>query len=84
MYAQLGGRANLGYLGADGELAVFSVNATNRLWSFGMDGARVAATALHSDDRSVFGMVFDRAEAPVLVEGAAVVATPSNGAPAAG
>jgi Glutamine amidotransferase domain len=38
-YGQLGGRANLGYLGADGELAVFAVNATNRLWSFGVDGA---------------------------------------------
>jgi predicted glutamine amidotransferase len=78
VHDQLGGRANFGYLGADGELAVFAVNATNRLWSFGMDGARVAATALHSDDRSVFGMVFDGADEPVVVDGSAVVAPPSN------
>jgi hypothetical protein len=39
-----------------------------------MDGARVATTALHSDDRSIFGMVFDHADEPALVEGAAVVA----------
>lgn len=74
VFAQLGGRANFGYLGADGELAVFAVNATNRLWAFDVDGARVATTALHSDDRSIFGMVFDRAEKPVVVEGATVVA----------
>jgi predicted glutamine amidotransferase len=74
VHDQLGGRANFGYLGADGELAVFAVNATNRLWAFDLDGARVAATALHSDDRSVFGMLFDRAAEPSLVEGAAVVA----------
>jgi predicted glutamine amidotransferase len=74
VHEQLGGRANFGYLGADGELAVFAVNATNRMWQFGLDGARVAATALHSDDRSLFRMVFDRADEPVMVEGAAVVA----------
>jgi predicted glutamine amidotransferase len=79
VHAQLGGRANFGYLGADGELAVFAVNATNRLWSFGMDGARVATTALHSDDQSVFGMLFNGAEEPVVVEGAAVVAPGANG-----
>jgi predicted glutamine amidotransferase len=83
VHDQLGGRANFGYLGADGELTVFAVNATNHLWQFGLAGARVAATALHSDDRSVFGMLFERAEAPVVVEGPAVVAPGANG-PAAG
>jgi predicted glutamine amidotransferase len=74
VHEQLGGRANFGYLGADGELAVFAVNATNRLWKFGVDGARVAATALHSDDHSLFEMLFHGADSPALVEGAAVVA----------
>lgn len=75
-YERLGGRANFGYLGADGTLAVYAANATNHMWAFDLDDARAAATALHSDDRSVFGMLFDRAEGAELVEGAAVVAAP--------
>jgi predicted glutamine amidotransferase len=74
VYERLGGRANFGYLDAGGTLAVYAANATNHMWSFEFDGARVASTALHSDDRSVFGMLFDRAEDVEPVEGAAVVA----------
>jgi len=77
VYWRLGGRANFGYLDAGGTLAVYAANATNHMWSFRVDGARVATTALHSDDRSVFGLLFERAEDPEPVEGPAVVAGPS-------
>jgi len=76
VYGRLGGRANFGILDADGTLAVFAANATNHMWTFELDGAQVASTALHSDDQSVFGMLFDRAEGAEPVEGAAVVAAP--------
>jgi hypothetical protein len=78
-YERLGGRANFGYLGSDGTLAVYAANATNHVWTFEMDGARAAATALHSDDRSVFRMVFGRAEGAELVQGPALVAGALNG-----
>ncbi len=84
VYGRLGGRANFGYLDAGGTLAVYAANATNHMWSFELDGARMATTALHSDDRSVFGMLFDRAVDPVRVEGGAVVAEGAHGARTAG
>jgi predicted glutamine amidotransferase len=74
VYGRLGGRANFGYLDAGGTLAVYAANATNHMWAFELDGARVASTALHSDDRSVFGMLFERAQDAQPVAGAAVVA----------
>jgi predicted glutamine amidotransferase len=76
VYQRLGGRANFGYLDAGGTLAVYAANATNHMWTFELDRARVASTALHSDDRSVFGMLFDRAEDAELIEGPAVIAAP--------
>jgi hypothetical protein len=39
-------------------------------------GAHLATAALHSDDRSVFGMRFEGAEDAEPVRGAAVVAGP--------
>jgi predicted glutamine amidotransferase len=79
VYEQLGGRANFAYLDTAGTLAVYAANPTNRMWVFELDGARVASTALHSDDRSVFGMLFDRAEDAEQVRGAVVVAAPVAG-----
>ena len=78
VYGRLGGRANFGYLDAAGTLAVYAANATNHMWAFELDGARVASTALHSDDRSVFSLLFGRAEQAKQVEGAAVVAAPAG------
>jgi predicted glutamine amidotransferase len=57
----LGGRANFGYLGADGELLVDASNEINPMWTFSLEGAAVAASALHSDDESLFDLVFPEA-----------------------
>lgn len=59
-----GGKVNLGYLGADGELALYSQNATNRMWRFALGDASLATTDLHSDDRSVFDLVIPQATDP--------------------
>ncbi len=56
-----GGKVNLGYLGADGKLAIYSNNDTNAMWRFRLDDAELATTALHSDDTSVFDLVFPTA-----------------------
>jgi hypothetical protein len=53
-----GGEVNLGYLGADGTLAMYSRHSENRLWTFALAGGRFAATGLHSDDESLFDLVF--------------------------
>jgi predicted glutamine amidotransferase len=59
VHAKLGGNANMATLTADGTISLFSRHETNRLFTFGYDGARVAATELHSPDDSVFRLVFD-------------------------
>jgi hypothetical protein len=56
-----GGKVNLAYLGADGELSIYSRNDTNRFWRFSLDGGEMAATDLHSSDSSVFDFVMPRA-----------------------
>jgi predicted glutamine amidotransferase len=68
------GKVNLGYLGADGLLAVYSRNLSNAMWTFTADGATLATTSLHSDDDSIFTLVFPKAEDRALVPtGTAVV-----------
>lgn len=70
---QLGGNVNLAYLGADGELAVFTRSATNCLWRFSLDGGAMAATGIHSADSSLFDFVVPRAaDRELLVPGTAV------------
>lgn len=56
-----GGHVNLGYLGLDGTLAVYSHNASNHFWRFRLGDGEAASTALHSDDESVFTWVFPEA-----------------------
>jgi predicted glutamine amidotransferase len=73
VYRRLGGRANLGYLGSDGELVVLGANTWNQLWQFEFQGASVAATGLHSDDRSLFDRLFDGASHATHVNDVAVV-----------
>ena len=58
VHERLGGTANLGYLGEEGKLLVYGGNPANRLWQFESDGLTVAATALHSDDDSLFDLLF--------------------------
>jgi predicted glutamine amidotransferase len=60
-HARLDGHANLGYLGSDGELLVYAANPLNRVWRFEVDGAKVAATSLHSQDSSLFDLLFPHA-----------------------
>jgi predicted glutamine amidotransferase len=78
---ELGGRANFGYLGSDGQLLVYEGNRPNPIWRFSMDGARVAATQLHSDDESLFDLVFQQAEdrEPVIDRVAEVGAPTAEG-----
>lgn len=72
-----GGKVNLAYLGSDGELAVYSRNETNRMWSFRLDGALFAATDLHSADSSLFDLVVPKATDRVLLDpGTALVLVP--------
>lgn len=75
-----GGRVNLAYLGADGELSVYARNETNRMWRYVVDGGVVVSTSLHSDDSSVFDLVVPRASARQRLELGTVlrVAEPSR------
>jgi predicted glutamine amidotransferase len=52
------GKVNLGYLDRRGRLAVYSHNLSNAMWRFSARGADIASTALHSDDDSVFTLVY--------------------------
>lgn len=56
-----GGHVNLGYLGVDGTLAVYSHNTSNHMWRFRLGDGELASTALHSDDESLFTWVFPAA-----------------------
>ena len=68
-HRELGGTANLGYLGRDGRLLAYGGYPKNVLWGFVLDGASVAATGLHSDDESLFDLVFPDAKDRCRVEG---------------
>lgn len=57
-----GGSANLAYLDAAGRLLVRAGHESNPTWTFRLDGGAVAATGLHSADRSLFELVFSGAE----------------------
>ena len=61
LHALLGGRANIGFLSAAGELLVFNAYPENRMWRFCAGDAEVAATQLHSADESLFTLVFSEA-----------------------
>ena len=62
VHRRFGGKANFGFLSRDGALLVYGGNPSNAFWRFGLDGAEVAATQVHSDDLSLFDLLFDRAE----------------------
>lgn len=73
IHQTLGGNANFGFLPAHGPLVVYGAHRTNPLWKFRLGDAFVTATGLHSDDSSVFDLVFDSATRRELVHGLAVV-----------
>jgi predicted glutamine amidotransferase len=62
-----GGKVNLGYLDAQGTLAVHSDNVANAMWRFRMSGADMVATGIHSDDESLFTFVLPDAEGRQVV-----------------
>jgi predicted glutamine amidotransferase len=61
-HREMGGEANLGYLGRDGVLLAYAGHPHNDFWTFTVDGASVASTALHSADQSLFDLVFRNAD----------------------
>jgi predicted glutamine amidotransferase len=68
------GRVNLGYLDRYGRLAVYSHNVANAMWRFTDRGADLASTALHSDDDSVFTLVYpDSTDRRLVPAGTAVL-----------
>jgi Glutamine amidotransferases class-II len=78
----LGGYGNFAYLGADGELVARGGHGLNPFWRFELDRGIVASTACHSEDDSVFRLVFTDARSPVpvaataeVVAGASITAT---------
>jgi hypothetical protein len=62
IHRRFGGKANFGFLSRDGNLLVYGGNPSNAFWRFRLEGAQVASTQVHSDDRSLFDLLFDRAE----------------------
>jgi predicted glutamine amidotransferase len=75
-YEQLHGTANLGYLGAEGDLVLFNAYPRNLFHRFRVDGAEVAATELHSPDDSLFRLVFPTATDRHVITGAEALAHP--------
>jgi hypothetical protein len=61
------GKVNLGYLGADATLALYTRNISNAMWQFEIDGAQLVSTGIHSDDDSVFRLVYPDSSDPRLV-----------------
>jgi predicted glutamine amidotransferase len=59
---QFGGTLNLGYLEGSGQLVVYSHNKNNVLWQFSWAQAdtmaNVVCSGLHSDDQTLFDVVF--------------------------
>jgi len=70
----LGGRANIGFLSAAGELLVFNSYPQNRMWRFRCGDAEMGCTELHSSDDSLFTLVFPDAAGRRQVAGVEPVA----------
>src|SRR5207244_13028429 len=62
VHQKVGWRSNFGFLSQDETLLVYGGNPANAFWRFGLEGAQVAATQVHSDDLSLFDLLFDRAD----------------------
>ncbi|MGH7608364.1 MAG: class II glutamine amidotransferase [Candidatus Dormibacteria bacterium] len=67
VHQELGGSANLALLPARGPTLVYAGNEGNDFWCFGLEGAWVASTALHSADEALFSLCFPKAERRVQV-----------------
>jgi glutamine amidotransferase class II-like protein len=67
VHRTLGGTANLCCLLPGGELVLYGAHPHNSLRRFRLGDLRVACTSLHSDDDSVFDLVFPEATERVLL-----------------
>ena len=67
VHSALGGTANLCCLTGEGEMALYGAHPSNALYHFQLGDVRVACTGLHSDDTSVFDLVFPEATDRELV-----------------
>jgi predicted glutamine amidotransferase len=61
VHRTLGGTANLCVLLRGGQLALYAAHPHNAMRRFRLGGLSVACTSLHSDDESVFDLVFPEA-----------------------
>jgi predicted glutamine amidotransferase len=61
VHRTLGGTANLCVLLRGGQLALYAAHPHNAMRRFRLDGLSVACSSLHSDDESVFDLVFPEA-----------------------
>jgi predicted glutamine amidotransferase len=61
VHRTLGGTANLCALSRGGQLALYAAHPHNAMRRFRLDGLSVACSSLHSDDDSVFDLVFPEA-----------------------
>lgn len=75
-----GGKINLGYLDAGGRLGLYANNVSNAMWRFESAGADMVSTALHSDDDSVFALVYADSTDPRLVPTGTAVWLGADGA----
>jgi hypothetical protein len=79
--AELGGTGNLGYLGPDGSLVMLGGHPHNGLWRLRLGEAAVAVTGLHSDDESVFDLLFpDGTDRQQVIHEVTEVAGPTTAA----
>lgn len=67
VHGRLGGTANLAYLPAEGAALVYAGAPANQVWSFGLAGAEVVSTGLHSTDEAVFEFCFPEASHRVRI-----------------
>lgn len=77
VHERLEGNANFGLAMADGTLHTYGGHDGNRLWRFRTGSADVAATALHSDDESLFDLLFRGATDRAEIRGAAMLVGPT-------
>ncbi len=74
------GKVNLGYLDRQGRLAFYTHNPANAMWQFELGSAQVVSTGLHSDDDSVFRLVYpESTNRSLLPTGTAVFLSDADG-----
>jgi glutamine phosphoribosylpyrophosphate amidotransferase len=78
VHRTLGGTANLCALLRGGRLAVYAAHPHNAMRRFRLDGLSVACTSLHSDDESVFNLVFPEADSRELLDDQVATLVPNG------